>query len=297
MLKHRLHHSSVLRRRIWSSRLPAHSVERRPSTREDLSCCPKSSVEPEQCPQPRLDLRRKRTSSGDAAGRADRRRGCVQIRPSGDDPGTGASYGAVREPWIGAQSSLNTSSRASGTVKVRRAEVISLGRISTHGPLGRQALGDLLAGAGVQSVIDVRRFPGSRRKPDVFKDAMPGWLNDLGIGYRWEDELGGRRRLPFGSDSTDPWWTVAAFRACRAHPHTAVRGAGHCAGGVARVRGGDVQRERLVAMPPAPDPRRDDAVHQANVQHLMHGGRLRRTRRAERARVRRDGCEVWDADS
>ena len=37
VLKHRLSHSSVLRRRIWSSRLPAHRVEPRPST---VKTCP-----------------------------------------------------------------------------------------------------------------------------------------------------------------------------------------------------------------------------------------------------------------
>ena len=61
-----------------------------------------------------------------------------------------------------------------------------------HGILDRHRLGDLLAGAGVQLVVDVRRFPGSRTNPDVARDALARWLPERGIGYRWEERLGAR---------------------------------------------------------------------------------------------------------
>ena len=48
---------------------------------------------------------------------------------------------------------------------------------------------------------DVRRYPGSRANPDVSRDALATWLPDLGIGYRWEERLGGRRRVD--EDSLD----------------------------------------------------------------------------------------------
>jgi len=89
-----------------------------------------------------------------------------------------------------------------------------------HGNLDRLSLGWLLAGAGIQAVVDVRRFPSSRTNPDARRDVLSHWLPDLGIAYRWEQRLGGRRRLPSGEPSLDPWWTVAAFRAYAAHTRT-----------------------------------------------------------------------------
>ena len=45
-----------------------------------------------------------------------------------------------------------------------------------HGRLDRATLGPLLVDAGVQLLMDVRRFPGSRNNPDVSRDALPTWL-------------------------------------------------------------------------------------------------------------------------
>ncbi len=42
-------------------------------------------------------------------------------------------------------------------------------------------------------MVDVRRYPGSRRHPHFGRDAMAGWLGEAGIGYRWVPTLGGRR--------------------------------------------------------------------------------------------------------
>jgi uncharacterized protein (DUF488 family) len=90
-----------------------------------------------------------------------------------------------------------------------------------HGPQGRDALGARLAAAGVEVVVDVRRFPGSRNNPDVSREALEKWLPALGIGYRWDERLGGRRRLPPGEPVEDDWWTVAQFAAYAAHTRTA----------------------------------------------------------------------------
>jgi uncharacterized protein (DUF488 family) len=89
-----------------------------------------------------------------------------------------------------------------------------------HGPQDRAALGDRLVGAGVDRVVDVRRFPGSRTNPDVTRESLEVWLPALGIGYRWEARLGGRRRLPPGEPVADGWWTVAQFAAYAAHTRT-----------------------------------------------------------------------------
>jgi uncharacterized protein (DUF488 family) len=90
-----------------------------------------------------------------------------------------------------------------------------------HGTLGRERLTELFAGAGVELVVDVRRFPGSRRNPDVASDAMPEWLARAGIEYCWEPRLGGRRRVAKDQDpEADRWWRVEAFRAYACHMRT-----------------------------------------------------------------------------
>jgi uncharacterized protein (DUF488 family) len=89
-----------------------------------------------------------------------------------------------------------------------------------HGPQRREALGDRLTGAGIEVLVDVRRFPGSRNNSDVARDSLAEWLPALGIGYRWDERLGGRRRLRPGEPVEDGWWTVAQFAAYAAHTRT-----------------------------------------------------------------------------
>ncbi|WP_456598976.1 DUF488 domain-containing protein [Blastococcus sp. SYSU DS0616] len=89
-----------------------------------------------------------------------------------------------------------------------------------HGSDDRTALAARLGGAGVELLVDVRRFPGSRTNPDVRQEALAEWLPAAGIGYRWEERLGGRRRLPPGEPVADDWWTVAQFAAYAAHTRT-----------------------------------------------------------------------------
>jgi uncharacterized protein (DUF488 family) len=95
-------------------------------------------------------------------------------------------------------------------------ELLTLG----HGTAGRDEIVSLIRGAAGEQVVDIRRFPGSRRNPDVMSDAMAVWLPAAGIGYRWEPRLGGRRRLPEGVTSPDTWWRVESFRAYAAYMRT-----------------------------------------------------------------------------
>ncbi|SDC60797.1 Protein of unknown function, DUF488 [Geodermatophilus telluris] len=89
-----------------------------------------------------------------------------------------------------------------------------------HGPDDRDRLRARLTAAGVELLVDVRRFPGSRTNPDVRRDALEEWLPAAGIGYRWDARLGGRRRLPPDRPVADGWWTVAQFAAYAAHTRT-----------------------------------------------------------------------------
>jgi uncharacterized protein (DUF488 family) len=64
-----------------------------------------------------------------------------------------------------------------------------------HGTADADDLGELLRGAGVTEVVDVRRFPGSRRHPEFGAEAMASWLPGHGVGYRHLESLGGRRKV------------------------------------------------------------------------------------------------------
>lgn len=64
-----------------------------------------------------------------------------------------------------------------------------------HGVADADDLGALLRAADVTEVVDVRRFPGSRRHPQFRADAMASWLPEHGIAYRHLESLGGRRKV------------------------------------------------------------------------------------------------------
>lgn len=68
-----------------------------------------------------------------------------------------------------------------------------------HGTLAAEGLAQLLHEAGVAAVVDIRRFPGSRRHPHFHADELRHWLPAAGIAYRWDERLGGRRRGQAGS--------------------------------------------------------------------------------------------------
>lgn len=108
---------------------------------------------------------------------------------------------------------VSRSARAGGT-GAAGARLLTFG----HGTADRAELRGLLTRAGVGLVVDVRRFPGSRRHPHMGRDILEQWLPDAGIAYRWEQRLGGRRRA--ASETDDPWWRVEAFRAYAAHTRT-----------------------------------------------------------------------------
>ena len=63
-----------------------------------------------------------------------------------------------------------------------------------HGTLEAEELVDLLRGAGVEALVDVRSYPGSRRHPHFSRERMEEWVPAAGIDYRWEADLGGFRR-------------------------------------------------------------------------------------------------------
>jgi uncharacterized protein (DUF488 family) len=62
-----------------------------------------------------------------------------------------------------------------------------------HGTRPAEELVACLQGAGVGTLVDIRRYPGSRRNPQFNKEALASTLAAAGIAYRHAVELGGRR--------------------------------------------------------------------------------------------------------
>lgn len=161
-----------------------------------------------------------------------------------------------------------------------------------HGTLDAEELVDLLQTAGVRRLVDVRRFPASRRHPQFHREAMAEWLPAAGITYRWEEALGGRR-LPSG-DSPDTGLRHEAFRAYAAHMRTdafrtALRGVLEDSAARALLCAESVWwrcHRRLIA---------DAAVllHAVPVRHLFHDGR-RQDHPPTPAARRVDGTLVYD---
>jgi uncharacterized protein (DUF488 family) len=154
---------------------------------------------------------------------------------------------------------------------------------------------NLLRGAAVRLLVDVRTAPGSRKHPHFGKDALSASLEDAGVEYRWERALGGWRKSRPGST------------------HTALRSAGFR--GYADYMETEEFEEAVARLIASGSERRtafmcseslwwkchrrliSDAlvVRGCEVLHLMEGGRLERHRVTPSARVV-DGRLVYDVE-
>ncbi|HKE36006.1 MAG TPA: DUF488 domain-containing protein [Candidatus Baltobacteraceae bacterium] len=63
-----------------------------------------------------------------------------------------------------------------------------------HGAVDIDTFAEYLRDARIESLIDVRRFPGSRRHPQFGAAELSETLRGMGITYRHAEDLGGRRR-------------------------------------------------------------------------------------------------------
>lgn len=166
-----------------------------------------------------------------------------------------------------------------------------------HGTAEQDEFVDLLRGAGVQRLVDIRTAPGSRRHPHFGRDAMAGWLPDAGIGYRWEKRLGGFRKI--APDSPDTAIRNASFRGYAGYTRSPEFLAAldevlaQAADATTAVMCSESVwwrcHRRLIA---------DVATlaHGAEVRHLMHDGGLREHPVAEGARRATDGTVLWDGE-
>jgi uncharacterized protein (DUF488 family) len=69
-----------------------------------------------------------------------------------------------------------------------------------HGTRPTEELVQTLLQAGVRTLVDVRRFPSSRRNPQFNQGALTDALHAGGVEYRHAVELGGRRSGEPGED-------------------------------------------------------------------------------------------------
>src|SRR5262245_54503482 len=67
----------------------------------------------------------------------------------------------------------------------------------------------ILQAHNVEVLVDVRRYPGSRRHPHFSRPAREDALRSSRIAYVWQQGLGGRRRRR--KDSPHTGWRVEAF--------------------------------------------------------------------------------------
>ena len=165
-----------------------------------------------------------------------------------------------------------------------------------HGTATAERMTELLRGAGVAVLVDVRTAPGSRRHPHVARAELERWLPEAGISYRWDKRLGGFRKA--APDSPDTAWREDMFRGYAAHMRTAEFGAA-----VDEVL--DQARAELTAVMCAESlwwrcHRRllaDFAVAARGVpvRHLLHDGRIEEHRLSPGLRRRDDGLLVYDA--
>ncbi|HKG43441.1 MAG TPA: DUF488 domain-containing protein [Gaiellaceae bacterium] len=86
-------------------------------------------------------------------------------------------------------------------------EVLTIG----HGRRPADELVAMLQEAGARTLVDVRRYPGSRRNPQFGQAALAAVLRKGGIEYRHAVELGGRLSGEPGEERF-PCLRVAAFR-------------------------------------------------------------------------------------
>jgi uncharacterized protein (DUF488 family) len=68
----------------------------------------------------------------------------------------------------------------------------------------------LLQENGVASLVDVRRFPGSRQNPQFNREALQASLDAERIAYRHAPDLGGRRGVD--PESRNTAWRNSGFR-------------------------------------------------------------------------------------
>jgi len=101
------------------------------------------------------------------------------------------------------------------TLNVVKLSVSNVGEIWTigHSTRSTEEFLALLHEHAIDSLVDVRSFPGSRRCPQFGRETMSAWLADDAITYQHASDLGGRRNRDYDVDpAINAAWRNASFR-------------------------------------------------------------------------------------
>ena len=164
-----------------------------------------------------------------------------------------------------------------------------------HSTRSAEAFIDLLKEHAIERLVDVRRYPASRRNPQFAQAALSAALSARGIEYRHEIELGGRRRP--SSDSPNAAWHNDQFRGYADHAATEAFEAA-----LARVIEGAASRATAIMCAEAHPSRchrriiADVLVARGwRVVHILDRGRAEEHALDANARVAPDGRLVYPA--
>ena len=87
-----------------------------------------------------------------------------------------------------------------------------------HSTRGGEEFVEILRAHGVEVLVDVRTYPGSRRYPQFNRDSLAESLRETRIEYKHEPRLGGRRKPQ--PDSHNSAWRNEQFRGYADHMET-----------------------------------------------------------------------------
>ncbi len=104
---------------------------------------------------------------------------------------------------------------AETTARARRRVVFTIG----HSTRSLDDFIAMLAGHGVERLVDVRTVPRSRHNPQFNRDSLPQALQAAGIGYTHMAGLGGLRKAR--PDSVNAGWRNLSFRGYADHMQSA----------------------------------------------------------------------------
>jgi len=96
-------------------------------------------------------------------------------------------------------------------------QILTLG----HSNLSFGEFAELLQTYAVSAVVDIRRFPSSRRHPHFNRQFLASALSEYGISYSWQEELGGFRELNPTAEAVNLGLSDPALRGYADHMLTA----------------------------------------------------------------------------
>lgn len=110
---------------------------------------------------------------------------------------------------------MNAAGPAYGSAKRAPRDGASVLWTVGHSTRTWEAFREVLRVHEITTLVDVRRFPGSRKFPWFGSDAMSEQLPRDGVGYKWIPQLGGRRSVLPGSPNGG--WRNSSFQGYADH--------------------------------------------------------------------------------